>query len=130
MAMRWGRGRRVTAIIGLPGDRSDTLLEESARVAACGFNRITIREDADLRGRKPGELPKFLKRVIEESHPDKEVKIIPDELEAVAEALNEMEPGEVLVAFCERPLEVRRFLESRGAVPVNAIPRHREPVPA
>src|SRR3954451_9163335 len=129
MPERWPN-RRVTGIIGLPGDRADSLIEESARVAACGFDRIIIREDADLRGRRPGELPQLIQRVIERVHPDKEIAIIPDEVQAVADALANSEPGDVVVAFCERPVEIRTFLEARGGVSVQSVPRNRETVPA
>ena len=50
MAARW-KGRRVTGIIGVPGDRDDALIEEAGRIAARGFHRLVIKEDEDTRGR-------------------------------------------------------------------------------
>ncbi|HEV2707392.1 MAG TPA: cyanophycin synthetase, partial [Pyrinomonadaceae bacterium] len=41
-AARW-EGRRVTGIIGVPGDRDDSVIEEAARVAARGFQRLVIK---------------------------------------------------------------------------------------
>ena len=123
MSIKWG-GRPVSAVIGLPGDRADALIEESARIAANGFNRIFVRQDVDLRGRAPGELPELIKRMIRQFDPGKCVDIVPDEIDAVREALESMQAGEVLVAFCDRTLEVRRFLESRGAVPASHISQY------
>ena len=42
--------RRVTGIIGVPGDRDNTVITHAARVAAKGFNRLIVKEDRDLRG--------------------------------------------------------------------------------
>jgi cyanophycin synthetase len=115
--------RRMLGIIGLPGDRADSLLEESAAALACGFHQITIREEVDLRGRKPGEVPQLIQRNIERNHPGKQVKIILDELEAIGDALASSEPGDIIVAFCERPIDVRTFLEARGGVSARSIER-------
>lgn len=43
MTSQWS-GRRVTAILGLPGDRADALIEETARAAAQGFDRVFLAE--------------------------------------------------------------------------------------
>ncbi|HSK64067.1 MAG TPA: hypothetical protein VK893_09505 [Pyrinomonadaceae bacterium] len=53
MASKW-EDRRVTGVIGVPGDRDDTLIEHAGRVAARGFHRLIIREDRDPRGRERG----------------------------------------------------------------------------
>ena len=41
MAARWD-DRRVTGIIGVPGDRDDSVVEQAGRAAARGFHRIII----------------------------------------------------------------------------------------
>jgi len=43
---------RQTAVITIPGDRRDDLVAESARIVARGYDRIFIREDSNLRGRR------------------------------------------------------------------------------
>ena len=44
MSARW-LGRRVTAIVGVPGDRADWVIEEAARAAARAFDRVIVREE-------------------------------------------------------------------------------------
>jgi cyanophycin synthetase len=41
MAAKW-EGRRVTGIIGVPGDRDDSVVAAAGRVAARGFHRVII----------------------------------------------------------------------------------------
>jgi cyanophycin synthetase len=50
----WG-GEPVAAIT-LPGDRRDDLVARSAEVVAARFGRVVVYEDADKRGRRPGEM--------------------------------------------------------------------------
>jgi cyanophycin synthetase len=113
---RWG-ATRVTQVLAVPGDRSDALLAESAR-AVRGVDRVIIREDDDLRGRQPGEVAELLRRTILEEQPGLPVRIIHDELEAVQAAVSEMEPGEVVIALCERVQSITEWLASQQAAPV------------
>jgi cyanophycin synthetase len=50
----WG-GEPVAAIT-LPGDRRDDLVTASAEAIAAWFGRVVVYEDADKRGREPGEM--------------------------------------------------------------------------
>ena len=54
-----GRGRperrRAIGVIGIPGDRRDQDQHDYGALAASAFDEIIIREDRNLRGRKPGE---------------------------------------------------------------------------
>src|SRR5205085_1646411 len=59
MAMRW-RGRRLTGVVALPGDRLDSVIREAASIAARVFDRVIVREDHDLRGRASGEVPRLI----------------------------------------------------------------------
>ncbi len=98
MAHAWNLPR-VTAVIGLPGDRSDELLSDCARAIADGFDRIILRDDVDLRGRKAGETPVLVSRIITERTPRKPMDIVLDERSAIAHALQTMQEGEIVVAF-------------------------------
>ena len=42
-------------VIGIPGDRRDEDHREYGRLAGHAFDTIVVREDKNLRGRKPGE---------------------------------------------------------------------------
>ena len=49
------RSGRAIGIIGIPGDRPNGDQREYGALAAGAFDRIYVREDRNLRGRKPGE---------------------------------------------------------------------------
>ncbi|MEW5850963.1 MAG: cyanophycin synthetase [Myxococcota bacterium] len=115
-------GRRVTAILGVPGDRMDALIEEAARVAARGFSRIIVREDADRRGRQPGEIPLMLRNAIQQELPHRECRIIPDEVDALTTALHELQEGELVVVFHENRDRLLEALDAWDAQPVSSLP--------
>jgi cyanophycin synthetase len=117
MIAKWNASRH-TAVIAIPGDRRDDLIIESARTVAHGYDRIFVREDQDLRGRRPGEVAELLARVIRQERPDTSVETIPDELDATIAAVSDMVPGEVVVAFSDRKDEVLSWLLAAGAEPL------------
>jgi cyanophycin synthetase len=110
-------GRPTTGIVTLPGDRTDDALVETARVAAHGFERIVVSEDADLRGRAPGELPRLVAEAIRDERPEVDCRIVGDEAEALDEVLGTMRPGELVVVFYEKLEPIRRVLARHGARP-------------
>jgi cyanophycin synthetase len=112
---RWPTGRAV-GVLGLPGDRADSLLEQSARVAGCGLGTVILREDKDLSGRKPGEVPEMMQRVIASSYPDLPVEIVPDELDAITTSSGTREPGDVIVIFVEKVAEAVEMFDGLGRV--------------
>jgi cyanophycin synthetase len=112
---------RATGIVGVPGDRSDELIEEAGRVAARGFSRLVIKEDVDLRGRAPGEVAELLRRTVEREAPGRECHIVLDEQEALGRELARLAAGEVVVMFYDKLAPLLRLLEEHGAEPVNAI---------
>ena len=120
MAALW-TGRRVTAILGVPGDREDRLIEESGRIAARGFHRIIIKEDKDLRGRQRGEVAGLLCRAVNAESPDRECLTVLDEIEAFSRELKEMKTGDVLVIFYDQLAPVLEVLARHGAVPALGI---------
>lgn len=119
-ASRW-RGRRVTGIVGVPGDRSDELIERAGRIAARGFERVVIKEDEDLRGRRPGEVAGILRRAVNEETPWRECSVALSEPEALREELRRQQPGDVLVLFYDTREPLRPVLEEFGAEPVASI---------
>ena len=117
MVAHWGRN--VTGVLTAPGDRSDSLIEESGRALSCGLARVIVREDLDLRGRQPGEVARLLSRVLHEEDPELRVDIILDEIEAVATAVRDLQAGDVVIAFCDRVSQVSQWLLDHGAEPVD-----------
>ena len=106
-------------MIALPGDRSDQLINDAARVVACGFDRLIIREDDDKRGRKPGEVASMLHRTIKQQYPDLDAQLILDEEEAYAHAIDSMRHGEVIVFFYDDYAHVEDVLNRFGATSVD-----------
>jgi cyanophycin synthetase len=120
MAARW-TDRRVTGIIGVPGDRDDSVIEQAGRVAARGFHHVIIKEDKDLRGRVGGEVARLLCRAVKDESPDTECHIVLDEIEALRTEIEAMQKGQVIVVFYDQLEPVMKLLKSVGAMPVSAI---------
>lgn len=120
MASKW-EDRRVTGVIGVPGDRDDSLIAHAARVAARGFDRLIIREDQDLRGRDRGAVAQLLCDAARDEAPDTDLQVVLDVNEALHHAVKTMEHGEVVVVFYEKLEPLRQVLESYAAQPVQSL---------
>lgn len=120
MASKW-EDRRVTGVIGVPGDRDDSVIVHAGRVAARGFHRLIIREDHDLRGRDSGAVAQILCDAALEEAPQTDCHIVLDENEALHHAVRTMEHGEVVVVFYEKLEPLRRVLEKYAAQPVQSL---------
>ena len=121
MASNW-KDRRVTGIIGVPGDRDNTVIAHAARVAARGFNRLIVKEDRDLRGRAPGEVSTLVCDTVREVSPALECEVVLDEVEALRQAVSQMTKGEVIVLFYEKLKPIESLLEQFAAQPVSVLP--------
>lgn len=117
MAANW-KGKTVTGIIGVSGDRAERIIENAGRIAARGFHKIIIKEDKDLRGREAGEIARFLCETVTRESPDRSCEIVLDELEAFENAVSEMNENEVIVLFYDKLAPVLKILEKYGAEPV------------
>jgi cyanophycin synthetase len=120
MAANW-KGRHVVGIIGVPGDRGDSVVEQAGRVAARGFHRIIIKEDTDLRGRAKGEVARLLCEAVAQERPTTECHVVLDEVEALRSQLASMRAGQVVVVFYDKLEPVLEALREHGAVPVEGI---------
>jgi cyanophycin synthetase len=121
----WPTDDRV-CVLGVPGDRADHIVREAGRAAARGFERIVVREDKDLRGRLPGDVPRLLIQGIRAERHDAEIDVVIDERAAIAHALEKVAPEGLVVAFCDECNDVREFLASRGAEAVRSFASIRE----
>ncbi len=118
MLRRW-RGRRLTGILGLPGDRMEAVTCEAVEAAAHAFDRIIVREDHDLRGRAAGEMPAVILREVRRIRgTDCPCTIIPDQRQALKTALDTMERSELVVLFYDEFEELREILAGVGATPM------------
>ena len=122
MTAQWN-GRHVTGVIGVPGDRDDIFVDQAGRVAARGFERIIIREDRDLRGRRRGEIADLLRRAVMSEAPGRDCRVMLDEGAAMRMAIEEIEPGDVVVIFYDKLDLALSLLEQFGAKPAQSVPR-------
>jgi cyanophycin synthetase len=93
---------RLIGVLGLPGDRVDDVIKESAQIAARGFDYLIVKEDVDLRGRKKGEVARIITQVVKEHNPRLPVDVVLDEKQAVCKALSSLSKGDFLVIFYEK----------------------------
>jgi len=108
-------GRKATGIIGLPGDRDDRLIREGIHRAAQYFDKIVLKEDADLRGRARGEVAAIMAGTVEKYFPQKPLALYLDERQAVEKSLAELTHNELLVVFYDQIGPLMDMLRSRGA---------------
>jgi cyanophycin synthetase len=95
-----------TGILTGVGDRREEDIIEFAEEAARIFDRIIIRHDKDLRGRQAEELNQLLLKGIHNIDPDKPVRFIPDETEAVDQAIRNAISDSLIVFLTDKVEEV------------------------
>lgn len=87
---------KVGIIAGI-GDRREEDNNEMGGIAAEMFDEIIIRQDKNLRGKTEEELIKMLKDGIIKKDPNKKIKIIPSEKEAILYAVKNAKKGALIV---------------------------------
>ncbi|MFL5785110.1 MAG: cyanophycin synthetase [Bacteriovoracaceae bacterium] len=92
---------KKTLVLGVPGDRSDEMIGLSGIAAGEMFSKIIIREDEDLRNRRPGEVAELLLGRINNTNPGLDVKVVRDPKASLLRAIDEMEENEIVVYLYE-----------------------------
>lgn len=110
--IRKSKKKKAIGILSCPGDRRPKDYAESAAIWAGIFDRFILREDRDLRGREPGEVPGILRGHLEAAGiaPDR-IERISNELEALDHAVATADPGDLVVIFADRIPEVLAHLD-------------------
>ncbi|HJW21943.1 MAG TPA: cyanophycin synthetase [Candidatus Limnocylindrales bacterium] len=126
------RTRRAIGVIGMPGDRRDEDMRAYGALAATAFDELIVREDANLRGRAPGEAAAHVVEGVRGErgagaagaavalgggHPaprTTRVDTILDELTAVRRALQRSNPGDLVVMCVDDAIGVYRTTMARG----------------
>lgn len=107
-----------TGVITAVGDRRDQDIITVGRSAARIFDQIIIKHDKELRGRTRDEITMLLLRGISQVEPQKPVKIIPSETEAVRYAIENAKPGSLITALTAEVQEVlsliHEMMEKQG----------------
>ena len=95
-------GSPKVGIIAGTGDRRDNDIKELGRIAGRYFDEIIIREDDDLRGRKPHEISNLLIEGINETKSrDIPVNIVIKENDAIMYAHDNAKPGSLITIMCD-----------------------------
>lgn len=95
--------QRLVGVIAAPGDRRNEMIFSLGLAAGQGFDYLYVKEDADLRGRKPGETAELLKQgAIEGGFPQGNITTVLAEAEAVYKALENARPGDFIIVFYEQ----------------------------
>ncbi len=121
------RTSRAIGVIGIPGDRRDEDQREYGAIAARSFDEIIVREDKNLRGRKPGETAEHVLEGIRKAQADgaraQKSEAILDELEAAKVAMRRAKQGDLVVVCADDSTSVYReaMALDRGVVAGKAI---------
>ena len=108
-------GGRLVTIIGTAGDRTDDALRELGRLAAAGSDRVIVKETTRYRrGRDVEEMNRlFLDGIA--AGGDTPHQVEPDELYALAAALSDARPGDVVAMMCiEQVADIQAKLAAEG----------------
>ena len=117
---------RAIGVIGIPGDRRDDDHVEYGRLAGLTFDEVIVREDKNLRGRKPGVGAELVldgvNRAQKEGGRVRAASIVRDELESAVAGLRTAGQGDVVVICADDSAGVyRRVMEearSRGGAAI------------
>ena len=92
---------RLVGVIGVPGDRRDEAIGKVGALCARHFDKLIIKEDHDLRGRKPGEVASLLRSAAQHANAG-EVEVVLSEREALQKAVSEAKRGDFIAVFYEK----------------------------
>lgn len=108
------RPNRAVGIIGVPGDRQDKLILEVGQIAANIFQQLIIKEDKDLRGRKPLEVAQLLYQgALGVGMGPEKIKVTASEEKALELALEQAKPGDLIVIFYEKFKPLQEILKKK-----------------
>jgi len=111
----------VAAVIAVPGDRRDDVVQEAALAAAASFDRLYVREDRDLRGRAPGAVAQLILAEVAKVAPQVPCEFVGEALPALQRLAPEVSAGTMLVLYYEHFDEVHAALLALGARPVPSL---------
>jgi cyanophycin synthetase len=114
---------RAIGMVAMPGDRRDEDIREFAALAASVFEEVVVREDANPRGRKRGEVAGIIRDALTENGLTADrVTIVLDELEAAESILDRARPDDLVVLLADRPAEIWELVSGRSSRQWQATP--------
>ncbi|QCR21378.1 cyanophycin synthetase [Pontibacter sp. SGAir0037] len=103
---------RKVGVVAAVGDRRSEDIYELGKVAGQIFDEIIVRLDSDLRGKTADEITIPLMHGIEDAAPYKPVRLIPEEMRAIAYALEHAEENSFIAVFTEDVSESVKMVEN------------------
>ncbi len=96
--------KRTIAMIAMPGDRRNEDIATFGQIAARAFDQFVVREDANPRGRRPGEVAGLMRQALIDNGVARDaIRIIPDELEAAQAALEIAASDDLVLLLADTP---------------------------
>jgi cyanophycin synthetase len=100
LVRRFPANRRI-GVLAVPGDRRDEDIRAVGRLSA-GLDHVVIKEDADRRGRPPGETARLIAEgLLGAGQPAETIEHVPDEAAAVARAVAILADGDIAFVLAE-----------------------------
>ena len=104
---------KIIGVIGIPGDRKDSVAYEVGKICAQGLDKIIIKEDKDRRGRKEGEIAELLKKSIIQNNKNANLKICLDEVQALEYAIKISKRNDIIIVFYENLNNLVDFINGK-----------------
>ena len=104
---------KIIGVIGIPGDRKDSVAYEVGKICAQGLDKIIIKEDKDRRGRKEGEIAELLKKSIIQNNKNANLKICLDEVQALEYAIKISKRNDIIIVFYENLNNLVDFINDK-----------------
>jgi cyanophycin synthetase len=109
---------RLVGVIGMPGDRKNTAIKSVGKLCAGAFQHIYIKEDTERRGREKGEVSQlFYDSIMETGYPINQIAVIENELDALKQAIIDVEKGDLIIVFYEKIDPLCKYLNSIRELP-------------
>ena len=105
--------RRVI-VCSADGDRTDESIVRQGEILGDGFDRVILYEDRNLRGRLEGEIFAMLGRGLAKGRRVRSVETIHGEAAAIAFALRDLSPGDLVVVQSDEDVQLTRSLVEAG----------------
>jgi cyanophycin synthetase len=104
LARRLDVSGKRTIVLAAPGDRRDQDIKDIALAVADVFDHFVCKADDDRRSRGHDEVPNMLRDVLLDKSVDQSaIEVIPDEQEAIQHALEQAQPGDLVVILGDHP---------------------------
>lgn len=119
---------RLIGVVGVPGDRADSVIRASGQQLAEIFDEFILKEDEDKRGRREGEVAAILMSQLTCICPEKPCTVVLSEPLALERAIDRLGPDDIALVFFEHYEGVQEVVQRRGGKPVTELTSAKEQV--